>query len=76
MTCRHKRLWRPNGDGRHRIRRCIEELISVRGVWRRIFRKGEAVLVEGDVPRDDDPVGRQVKTAISFMMSGITKEDT
>jgi hypothetical protein len=57
-------------------RGCIEELISVRGVWRRIFRKGEAVLVEGDVPRDDDPVGRQVKTAISFMMSGITKEDT
>jgi hypothetical protein len=46
------------------------------GVWRGVFRKGKVVLVKGDVPRDDDPVGRQVKTAISFMMSGITKEDT
>jgi hypothetical protein len=76
MTCRHKRLCRPNGDGRHGVRRYIEELICVRGVWRGVFRKGKVVLVKGDVPRDDDLVGRQVKTAISFMMSRITKEDT
>jgi hypothetical protein len=34
------------------------------------------VLVESDVPRDDDPVGRHVKTAKSFVVSGIAKENT
>jgi hypothetical protein len=28
------------------------------------------------MPRDDDPVGRQVNITISFIMSRITKEDT
>ena len=37
-------------------------------------RKGS--FIKDDMPGDDDSVGREVKAAISFVMSGIAKEDT
>ena len=37
--------------------------------------KRKGILIEDDMPRDDDSVGREIKKAVSFMMSGVSKED-
>jgi hypothetical protein len=34
--------------------------------------KGKGSFIEDDVPRDDDSVGREVKAAVPFVMSGVT----
>jgi hypothetical protein len=72
----NKVLWRSKRIGRHRVRRRIKKLIGICGAGGGSIRKRKVVLVKDDMPRNDDHVGRQVKTAISFMMSRITKEDT
>jgi hypothetical protein len=34
--------------------------------------KGKGDFIEDDMPRDDDSVGRDVKAAVPFVMSGVT----
>jgi hypothetical protein len=46
----------------------------VRGGGRR--GKGEIQLVEDDVTRDEDSVGREVKTPVPLMVGGVAEEDT
>jgi hypothetical protein len=60
-------LCRPNGIGWHRVRRRIKKLIVICNTGGLPFCKRKAVIVKDDMPRDDDPVGRQVKTAIFFV---------
>jgi hypothetical protein len=34
--------------------------------------KGKGGFIEDDMPRDDDSVGREVKAAVPFVMSGVS----
>ena len=36
----------------------------------------EGSFIEDDMPRDDDSICGEIKAAVSFMVSGIAKEDT
>jgi hypothetical protein len=38
--------------------------------------KGEIQLVEDDVTRDEDSVGREVKTPVPLTVGGVAEEDT
>ena len=40
-----------------------------------MLSKGKDSFIEDDMPRDDDSVGGEIKAAVSFVMSGIAKED-
>jgi len=47
--------------------------IQVTQLWLRItLNIGKGRLVKNDMARDDQSVGREIKAAVSFMMSGIT----
>lgn len=46
---------------------------EVGGEW--LLGKGKRSLVEDHMLRDDDSVGGEIKTAVTFMMSRIAKED-
>jgi len=36
---------------------------------------GKHCHIEGDLTRDDDPVGNEIKTAVSFVVSRVVKKD-
>ena len=73
-TCRQKSMRRSNRNG-HNIS-SIKKL-EVYGNARTIaLDKRKGIFIEDDMPGDDDSVGREIKAAVSFVMSGVAKEDT
>jgi hypothetical protein len=69
-ACSKKLVRRSNGNG-HNIS-SIKKL-KVHGNARIItLGKGKGRFIEDDMPGDDDSIGREVKAAVSLVMSGVT----
>jgi hypothetical protein len=39
-------------------------------------KEGEICLIKNNVSRDDDVVGGEIKTPVTFVVSGVSKENT
>jgi len=72
-TCRQNCVQRSNGSP-HNISSIKKLKLHGRpGTIALSERKGS--FIEDDMPRNNDSVGREVKAAVSFMVSGVAQED-
>ena len=72
-TCRQNCVQRSNGS-QHNISSIKKLKLHGRpGTIALSKRKGS--FIEDDMPRNNDSVGREVKAALSFMVSGVAQED-
>ena len=74
MTCRRNFVRRSN--------RNVHNISSIQKLKVRIpagtiaLSEREGSFIEDDMPRDDDSICGEIKAAVSFVMSGVAKEDT
>ena len=72
-TCRQKLVRRSNRNG-HTV--SSFKKLEVRWNARTIaLSKRKGIFIEDDMPGDDDSVGREIKAAVSFVMSRVAKEN-